>query len=130
MLKAYKVRTYIAVDDKPKVELFGIGYGLTDEEVPMVVTTVWSFQDCFDKKLPTCNVTTGNTLFRKRPYVEIEYSWSSIDRHYKFNNITIEKHYEPYSITLDELFKEYSADQCMQYLKERGMSICPFNTTK
>ena len=124
MLKAYLVKTYIAVNDKPKREV-GYGYGLTEEELPRVVTTSWSFQDCLEKKLPTSSITHGTTLFRKRPYVEIEYSWDWHDRYYNFDSLTIERHYEPYDITLNELFKEYSADESIQYLKERGMAVCP-----
>lgn len=130
MLNAYKVRTYITVDDRPKIEVFGIGYGLTGGELPKVIKTKWSFRDCFDKRLPTPSVKTGTTFFGKRPYVEIEYSWCAVDRHYRFNNIIIERHYEPYDISLKELFEDYSAEDCVRYLKERGMSICHFNTTK
>ena len=125
MLKAYLVKTYIAVNDKPKQEVCGYGYGLTEEELPRVVTTSWSFQDCFENKLPTPSVVHGTTLFRKRPYVELEYSWDWHDRYYNFDSLTVERHYEPYDITLNELFKEYSADESIQYLKERGMTACP-----
>ena len=125
MLKAYKVKTYIAVDGKPKREIFQKGYGLTEEELPRVVTTSWSFQDCFNTPLPTGAIQTNTTFFRKRPYVEIEYSWDWRDRYYKFDTLTIERSYEPYNITLNELIKEYSADECIQYLKERGMTACP-----
>ena len=41
MLKAYKVRTYISVNNKPNIEVFQIGYGLTEDELPRVVTTSW-----------------------------------------------------------------------------------------
>lgn len=125
MLKAYKVRTYITIDDKPKKELFRIGYGLADMELPNVVTTICSFQDCFEKEFPTRAIKTDTTFFRKRPYVEIEYAWDQVDRYYNFDSITIERHYEPYEVSLDELFKDYSADECIQYLKERGMTVCP-----
>lgn len=125
MLKAYKVKTYIAINDKPKRKIREIGYGLIEDELPRVITTLWSFQDCFDKKLPTIGIQSGTTLFRKRPYVEIVYSWDDIDRYYNFDTVTIERHYEPYDITLDELFKEYSADECIQYLKDRGITACP-----
>ena len=125
MLKAYKVKTYIAVDNKPKEEVFQIGYGLAEEDLPRIVTTTWSFQDCFDKKLPTPAIQSGTTIFRKRPYVEIEYSWDWHCRYYNLDSITIERHYEPYDVTLNELIKDYSADQCIQYLKERGMTVCP-----
>ena len=125
MLKAYKSTTYIAVDDKPKREVFQKGYGLTEGELPDVTTTICSFQDCFNTQFPTMAIYTDTTLFRKRPYVEIEYSWDWHDRYYNFDSITIEIHYEPYDITLNELFEDFSADQCIQYLKERGITACP-----
>ena len=125
MLKAYKVKTYIAVNGKPKEEIFRYDYGLTEEELPRVVTTLWSFKDCFENRVPTSAVKSDTTFFLKRPYVEIEYSWSNIDRYYSFDSITIERHYEPYDITLNELFEDYPADKCIQYLKERGMTACP-----
>lgn len=125
MLKGYKVKTDISVNDGPKKRILRIGYGLTEEELPRVVTTTWSFQDFFDKNIPTPAIKTDTTLFRNRPYVEVEYAWDDVDRYYNFDSITIERNYEPYDITLDELFKEYSADECIQYLKERGMTACP-----
>ena len=125
MLKAYTVRTYIAVNDKPKKEIWDIGSGLTEDELPRVAVTTFSFQDCFDNKLPTSAIETGTTSFLKRPYVRIEYDWADMDCYYNFDSVTIEQHYEPYDITLDELFKRYSADKCIQYLKERGMTTCP-----
>ena len=125
MLKAYKVKTDISVDGKPMKRILRVGYGLTEEELPRVVTTIWAFQDCFDNKVPTPAVKTGTTLFRQRPYVEVEYAWDKVDRYYNFDSITIERHYEPYDVTLNELFEDYSADECIQYLKERGMTACP-----
>lgn len=125
MLNAYKVRTYISIDNKPKKQILRIGYGLTEDELPRVVTTSWSFQDCFDKQLPTPAVKTGTTIFLNRPYVEVEYAWDDVDGYYNFDSITIERHYEPYDVTLNELFDNYSADECIQYLKDRGMTTCP-----
>lgn len=125
MLKGYKVKTDIYVNDGPKKRVLRIGYGLTEDELPRVVTTTWSFQDCFDKQIPTPAIKTDKTLFCQRPYVEVEYAWDKVDRYYGFDSITIERHYEPYDITLNELFKEYSADECIQYLKDRGITICP-----
>ena len=125
MLNAYKVRTYISIDNKPKKDTHRIGYGLTEDELPRVVTTSWSFQDCFENKVPTPVVKTDTTIFRHRPYVEVEYAWDDVDRYYNFDPITVERHYEPYDVTLNELFEDYSADECIQYLKERGMNTCP-----
>ena len=30
-----------------------------------------------------------------------------------------------FSISLDEIMKDFSADKCIQYLKERGITACP-----
>jgi hypothetical protein len=125
MLKAYKVKTYIAVNGESKKKIFGIGYGLTEGDLPDIATTICSFQDCFDTQLPTSAIKTGTTFFLKRPYVEIEYAWDDVDRYYNFDSITIERHYEPYDVTLNELFEDFSADECIQYLKDRGMAACP-----
>ena len=121
MLKAYKVITYIAVDNQPKKEVWKIVYGLTEDEVPRIVTTTFSFQDCFDKQLHTPAITTHKSFIRKKPYVRVEYDWDDAYYYYEFDSITVERHYEPYDITLNELFKEYSAEQCIQYLKERNL---------
>ena len=125
MLKAYKVITYIAVDDKPKKEIWKIGCGLIEEELPRVVTTTFSFQDCFEGQLPTPAIKTDKTFFRKRPYIKIEYDWDDVEYYDDFDSITIERHYEPNDITLNELIKGYPADQVIQYLKERGITTCP-----
>lgn len=125
MLQAYIVKTYIAVNDEPKKEIWKIGRGLTEDELPRVVTTTWSFQDCLDKRVPTPAIEPRKTLIRKRPYVRIEYDWEDVKYYYNFDSVTIERHYESYDITLNELFKGYSADECIQYLKERGMTACP-----
>ena len=125
MLKAYKVRTYIAVNDNPKKEIWRVGYGLTEDELPRIVTTTFSFQDCFDKELPTPAIKTYKTFFRKRPYVSVEYDWEDVKYYYDFDTVTIERQYEPYDITLDALIKCYPADQVIQYLKERGITACP-----
>lgn len=123
MLKACKVKTYIKVDNKNR--LVDISYELTENELPNVVATTYSFKDCFNTTLPTSIITTDTTLFRKRPYVEIEYDWDYRDRYYSFDSLAIERHYEPYDITLNELFRQYSVDECIQYLKDRGMTTCP-----
>ena len=125
MLQAYKVKTYIAVNDKPKKEIWRIGYGLTEDELPRVVTTTFSFQDCLDKQLPTPAIKAYKTFFRKIPYVRVEYDWEDVKYYYDFDSVTIERRYEPYDITLNELIKGYPADQVIQYLKERGITTCP-----
>lgn len=128
MLKPYKVHTYISVDDGPKHKIWSVGYGLTEDELPNVAEVSYTFQEALTKKLPTPHVTTGITLFRKRPYVKIEYSWCNEDEYYNFDHITIERHKEPWTeATLKDIHDYTSADQFIQYLKERGITTCPMN---
>lgn len=126
MLTPYKVYIYISVDDAPKVQVMNIGYGLTDRELPCIITSHWSFQEVLTKQLPTPAITIGTTFFRKRPYVQVEYSWDAVDKYYHFDHITIERHYEPWKYaTLQDIMKMTDAEDFIQYLKERGMTTCP-----
>ena len=127
MLQAYTVKTYVSINGKPKKEIWNFDYGLTEEELPRIVTTTFSFQDCFDKQLSMQGITTGTTFFRKRPYVRIRYDIDIQLCYYNFDSITIERHYELDDITFNKLLNEYPADQCIQYLKEHGITTCPMN---
>jgi hypothetical protein len=128
MLKPYKVNTYVSVNDGPKYEIWSVGYGLTEDELPRVVELSYTFQEALTKKLLTPCVTTGITFFRKRPYVRIEYSWCQSDDYYNFDHITIERRYEPWTkATLKDIHDYTPADQFIQYLKERGITTCPMN---
>lgn len=128
MLKPYKVYTYISVNGGPKTEVWGVGYGLTDDELPHTVEVSYTFQEALIKKLPTPYVTTGTTFFRKRPYVKISYSWCQEDEYYNFDTITIERRKEPWTnATLKDIHDYSPADQFIQYLKERGITVCVMN---
>ena len=128
MLKPYKVHTYISVNGGPKNKVWSVGYGLTEDELPNVVEVSYTFQEALTKKLPTPHVITGTTLFLKRPYVKIEYSWCNEDEYYNFDHITIERRKEPWTeATLQDVHDYSTADQFIQYLKERGITTCPMN---
>lgn len=126
MLKPYKVYTYISVNGGSKTQISSVGYGLTEEELPSTFEKSYTFQEALTKKLPTPYVTTGKTSLFKRPYVKIEYSWCHEDQYYNFDTITIERRKEPWAnATLKDIHDYSSADQFIQYLKERGMTTCP-----
>ena len=128
MLKPYKVYTYVAVNDEPMRRIEAVGYGLTEDELPSVVEMTYTFQEALTQKLPTPHITAGTTLFRKRPCVKISYSWCAEDEYYNFDHITIKRHKEPWlEATLKDVHDYSSADQFIQYLKERGITACPMN---
>ena len=128
MLKPYRVYTYVSVNDGPKRQLWSVGYGLTEEEIPIVIEKSYTFQEALTRKWSTPYITTGTTLFLKRPYVKIEYSWCSEDEYYNFDHITLERRIEPWTdATLKDIHDYSTADQFIQYLKERGITTCPMN---
>ena len=38
--------------------------------------------------------------------------------------------YQKKKITLQELFEEFPAEQAIQYIKERGLSVCSYGVEK
>ena len=128
MLKPYKVYTYVSVNDGPKQKIQSVGYGLTEDKLPNAVEKSFTFQEALTRKWSIPYITTGTTLFRKRPYVKIEYSWCSADEYYNFDHITLERRVEPWTnATLKDIHDYSTADQFIQYLKERGITACPMN---
>jgi hypothetical protein len=128
MLKPYQVHTYISVNGGPKTEMQAVGYGLTEDELPNTVEVSYTFQEALTKKLPAPNITTGTTIFLKRPYVKIQYSWCNEDEYYNFDKLTIERRKVPWTdATLQDIHDYSTADQFIQYLKERGIATCPMN---
>ena len=128
MLKPCKVTYYVSVDGGPKRQIQSVGYGLTEDGLPNVVEISYTFHEALTKKLPTPHITTGKTLFLKRPYVKIEYSWCTEDEYYNFDTITIERRKTPWTTaTLQDVHDYSTADQFIQYLKERGITTCPMN---
>lgn len=126
MLKPYKVYTYVSVNDGPKRQLWSVEYGLTEDELPLVVEKSYTFQEALTRKWITPDITTGTTFLFKRPYVKIEYSWCSEDEYYNFDHITLERIVEPWiNATLKDVHDYSTADQFIQYLKERGITACP-----
>ena len=128
MLKPYKVHTYISVNGGPKTQVWSVGYGLTEEDLPNTTEVSYTFQEALTKELPTPHITTGTTLLFKRPYVEISYSWCHEDVYYNFDHITIERRKTPWTTaTLQDVHDYSTAEQFIQYLKERGITACPMN---
>ena len=126
MLQAYRVSTYIIIDGKRQEMPFDYKTILVDNLNPKTTTEVYTFQEIIDTKAAGLNyITVGKELLFRRPYVKVCYTWCHEEVYYKFNTLTVERQYKPCSLTMNELFDGFSADQCIQYLKERGMTACP-----
>ena len=136
MLKVYRVKYYVAIDGGEWREVedkYDYPYVLRDDQeaksqelVPIM--TFYEFYEYIQKK-PLWGVNYGKNILGK-PYIRIMYDWSwdSWERYYKFKVISYRRVFEECTkMTLSEIFKHFPADQCIQYLKERGITTCPMN---
>lgn len=73
-----------------------------------------------------CN---DSTFFRKKPIVSISYSDAfDVVEYRNFGTLSYRKVYREWKdVPLKWLMEHVSADQFIQYLKERGITTCPMN---
>ena len=68
----------------------------------------------------------SKTFFRKKPMLYIGDGYYSSSAYYSFNTISYKWTYKEWdTVSLDWIMKHLSAEQCIQYLKERGITTCP-----
>lgn len=74
------------------------------------------------------------TLFKHEPFIRYHrrYYMQEDEKLFKndIKNISIRMIYQKKKITLQELFEEFPAEQAIQYIKERGLSVCPYGVEK
>lgn len=135
MLKVYEVKYYVSIDGgefRQVEEKWCYPYVLRDDNEPKTLfLPAMTFQECYEyiKSKPLYGLSYGKSIFGK-PYIRIMYDWSwdSWEGYYKFKTISYKRVFkECTNMTLAEIFKNFPADQCIQYLKERGMTACPMN---
>ncbi len=126
MLQAYRIETYISIDGKKQYMPFATKIILAEDLEFKVIHKTYTFQELVDSNAAGVDfILIGKLWPFDKPYVKVQYSWSCEVKYVEFDTLTVEKHYEPYNITMNELFDEFPAEQCIQYLKERGMTACP-----
>ena len=133
MLKVYHVYDYVSVDGAKwrTVGRYG-GYKVTDEEVDttLVLDNV-SFEEAREFLSHTLldGVWNGSTFFRHKPTIAVSYqdAWDWVEyRH--FDRISYKREYKEYQgVSFKWLMDHLTADQFIQYLKERGITACPMN---
>lgn len=130
MLKIYDVIDYISIDGARWRSVGGWRYKATDDELEnkLILNDV-SFDEAreYFADHPLDGVCNDNTFFRNKPTIRVKYSdaWDSVEyRH--FNKLSYKREFEEWkNVTLEWIMKHLSADQCIQYLKDRGMATCP-----
>lgn len=134
MLKIY--RTYLQYQtDGGTWERFGYSGWLCEEESNVETSTAIienaNFKQAFEhfENSPIHGVITCRTCFRHRPYIcLIGAGFAEPTNLYQndFTSLSIKKITEENKdVTLDWIMEHLSAEKTIQYLKERGLNICP-----
>ena len=134
MLKIYK--TYLQYQIYGGCwERFGYSGWLCEEErnVELQKTIIEnaSFKQAFEhfENFPIHDVAVCRTYFRHRPYICLIGAWfeESVNLYQKdFTSLSIRRIVEEdKGVTLEWIMEHLSAEKTIQYLKERGLNICP-----
>lgn len=129
MLKSYKYRLQISLNGADWCTIDWGYTGLREEhELTRTFIENYSFAEAHEWLLHNKHDHTvaGYTLFKKRPKIKIQYGYYTTETYTKFNTISIRVIYEEYHMTMRELWNE-NAELVIQYLKERGITVCPMN---
>lgn len=131
MLKIYDVCDYVSIDGAKWREVGG-GYKITDEErEDLLVLDKASFDEVYEflNHGRLHGVWNDSTLFKHKPVIRISYE-DAFDvvtyRHFDTMSYKI-KYTERKDVSFQWLMEHLSADQFIQYLKERGITTCPMN---
>lgn len=129
MLKVYNYYAYVSVDGE-KWRCIDDGHTIRDEEpTDLIILDNATFDETYEylSNHIVWNMWHDLTLFRKKPIIEVRYydAWDSVTyRH--FNTLSYKKIYKEWeNVSMEWLMKHASADQFIQYLKERGITACP-----
>ena len=131
MLKIYTYYAYVSVDGADW-RLIDDGDTIREEEpTDTLILDNATFDETYEylSNHIIWNMWKDHTLFRKKPMIEIRYvdAWDSVT--YKhFNTLSYKRVYKEWKdVPLKWLMEHASADQFIQYLKERGITTCPMN---
>ena len=132
MLKIYNVYAYISIDgaDWRKVNCYR--YIITDKELETeLILDNASFDEVraylSQHLLP--GIYNEETWFRHKPLLSVSYSnaWDAV-LYRRFNTLSYKAVYEEKKdVSMQWIMENASADQAIQYLKERGITTCPMN---
>lgn len=133
MLKVYRMRNLVSIDDGEWRGIGESGHVMRDDEpTEEIIFENISFDECRDLVLSDrcpSGMWADETIFRHLPQIGLRLSNGSFEWHKKFNSISYKKTYsEATYLTLEDIMKRFSADKCIQYLKDRGMTACPMST--
>lgn len=129
MIKSYRLKVRILFDGE-EVQSHTLGFVLMEEA--STSTKTWTFtnlKEAIDSLPAGADIFkwTWKMPFRKEFYgLEVEskpFMWSSLDK--KPHILVVEYSYVPYNASLNKIFNYHDSIIAIQYLKERGLTVCP-----
>ena len=132
MLKVYEIIDSVSVDGKDWCRLRSCRHIIIDESEKDAMTITlenMSFDAMYEylSHKYLSGVWASETYFRHKPIIKIDYVGSLDPSPYKkFKQMSYKRKLKEWkNVSLEWIMKNASADQCIQYLKERGINTCP-----
>ena len=132
MLKVYNVYECVSVNGGDWRQVGDSGYTITDEELSeRIILDNASFIDTIEylKNKFCFSIRKDKTFFKHKPIIKIGYNGAWDYAVYRgFDTLSYKIVYEEWEgVTMQWLMEHASANQVIQYLKERGITTCPMN---
>ena len=132
MLKVYQVYKYASIDGGDWRQVGSSGYTITDEELSeCIFLDNASFADTREylKNNRLFGLYNDETFFKHKPVIKIDFNsaWEYVT-YRNFDTLSYKIVYKEWKdVTMQWLIKHASAEQVIQYLKERGITTCLMN---
>lgn len=130
MLKAYYIDSYYKIDDEDWQSCGKRGYAIRDDSAPQqrIELDKADWKTVYAVSLD--GITVGETFFRHKPYIKVYCGWFDDSprtlRPRDFKEFSYVNVYTEWSrCSLEWIMKNASAETAIQYMKERGMNVCP-----
>ena len=134
MLKVYGVQSIFRLNNQGEWKIYGDGdYIVKDDnkfQKEIIIFDNFSWKQTIDILNTTHidGIHSGETLFRKRPFIHVFNRWDDFELKLFENQvetISCKNVYTEKNVTLNWIINHLSTDETIQYIKERGMSVCP-----
>lgn len=130
MLKIYDVNDYVSINGAKWRSVGGYGYKATDEkpENELILYNA-TFDEVYEylEQNSLSGVQDDKTFFRNKPIIQVFYNdvLDSVE-YRRFNKMSYKREFkENKNVSLNWIMKHLTADECIQYLKDRGIAACP-----
>jgi hypothetical protein len=136
MLKIYQVHNYVSIDGADWREVVSgfladcqcIALESCEIKYALLNRTFDDVRECL-KNHRLDGIWNDTTFWTRKPIICVRYADAYNDVEYKhFKSLSYMQTYEEWrDVSLEWIIKHLSAEQAIQYLKERGITTCPMN---